>query len=215
MVGTVQRILVEGPARKDPTELHGRTENNRVVNFALPGVPQAQRDRMIGQMVDVNVTQAFPHSLRGESSCASKRRSTRLHEDSNRRIRRSQGRQHAPAEPVRAARREPAPDRTGARRDDPAPRPPHDGARRTRPGRALALERFYNNARVALSIDDVQLGLVESRQVAAHGAYLPSTEGDDGSSIDDESPVLHTRRAGLQGRTAMQRDYLRNILSHD
>lgn len=76
----------------------------------------------------------------------------------------------------------------------------------------LALERFYNNARVALSIDDVQLGLVESRQVAAHGAYLPSTEGNDGSSIDDESPVLHTRRTGLQGRTAMQRDYLRNIL---
>ncbi|MBV8157397.1 MAG: MiaB/RimO family radical SAM methylthiotransferase, partial [Dyella sp.] len=66
MVGTVQRILVEGPARKDPTELHGRTENNRVVNFALPGVPQDQRDRMIGQMVDVSVTQAFPHSLRGE-----------------------------------------------------------------------------------------------------------------------------------------------------
>jgi len=79
----------------------------------------------------------------------------------------------------------------------------------------LALERFYNNARVSLSIDDVQLGLVESRQVAAHGAYLPSTEGDDGSSIEDESPVLHTRRTGLQGRTAMQRDYLRNILSHD
>ena len=66
MVGTVQRILVEGPARKDPTELHGRTENNRVVNFALPGVPQARRDQMIGQMVDVSITQAFPHSLRGE-----------------------------------------------------------------------------------------------------------------------------------------------------
>ncbi|GJG93906.1 tRNA (N6-isopentenyl adenosine(37)-C2)-methylthiotransferase MiaB [Cupriavidus pauculus] len=66
MLGTVQRILVEGPARKDPTELHGRTENNRVVNFALPGVPLAQRDRMIGQLVDVNITQAFPHSLRGE-----------------------------------------------------------------------------------------------------------------------------------------------------
>ncbi|WP_019447016.1 tRNA (N6-isopentenyl adenosine(37)-C2)-methylthiotransferase MiaB [Cupriavidus sp. BIS7] len=66
MVGTVQRILVEGPARKDPNELHGRTENNRVVNFPLPGVPQAQRDRMIGQMVDVSITQAFPHSLRGE-----------------------------------------------------------------------------------------------------------------------------------------------------
>ncbi|PLQ02356.1 tRNA (N6-isopentenyl adenosine(37)-C2)-methylthiotransferase MiaB [Cupriavidus pauculus] len=66
MVGTMQRILVEGPARKDPTELHGRTENNRVVNFALPGIPQAQRDRMVGQMVDVSITQAFPHSLRGE-----------------------------------------------------------------------------------------------------------------------------------------------------
>ncbi|CAG9169896.1 tRNA (N6-isopentenyl adenosine(37)-C2)-methylthiotransferase MiaB [Cupriavidus pampae] len=66
MVGSVQRILVEGPARKDPTELHGRTENNRVVNFALPGVPQTQRDRMIGQMVDVSITEAFPHSLRGE-----------------------------------------------------------------------------------------------------------------------------------------------------
>jgi len=66
MVGTVQRILVEGPARKDPNELHGRTENNRVVNFPLPGVPQDQRDRMIGQMVDVSITQALPHSLRGE-----------------------------------------------------------------------------------------------------------------------------------------------------
>ncbi|AJG18000.1 tRNA (N6-isopentenyl adenosine(37)-C2)-methylthiotransferase MiaB [Cupriavidus basilensis] len=66
MVGSVQRILVEGPARKDPTELHGRTENNRVVNFALPGVPQARRDRMVGEMVDVAITEAFPHSLRGE-----------------------------------------------------------------------------------------------------------------------------------------------------
>lgn len=66
MVGSVQRILVEGPARKDPTELHGRTENNRVVNFALPGVPQARRERMVGEMMDVAITEAFPHSLRGE-----------------------------------------------------------------------------------------------------------------------------------------------------
>ena len=80
---------------------------------------------------------------------------------------------------------------------------------------ALALERFYNGSRVALSIDDVQLGLVESRQVAAHGAYLPDNAGNTGLNVDDESPVLHTRRPGLQGRTAMQRDYLRNILSHD
>jgi tRNA-2-methylthio-N6-dimethylallyladenosine synthase len=37
-----------------------------VVNFALPGVPQAGRDRLVGQLVDVSITQAFPHSLRGE-----------------------------------------------------------------------------------------------------------------------------------------------------
>ncbi|AZG12500.1 MULTISPECIES: PhoH family protein [Cupriavidus] len=80
---------------------------------------------------------------------------------------------------------------------------------------ALALERFYNNARVALSVDDVQLGLVESRQVSAHGAYLPGN-GDAGpESPEDDSPVLHTRRTGLQGRTATQREYLRAILSHD
>ena len=61
-VGTVQRILVERPARKDPTELAGRTECNRVVNF--PGGPNMSR--LIGQMVDVRITQAYPHSLRGE-----------------------------------------------------------------------------------------------------------------------------------------------------
>ena len=60
MVGSVQRILVEGPSRKDGNELMGRTENNRIVNFS--GVP-----RMIGRMIDVRVTQALPHSLRGEA----------------------------------------------------------------------------------------------------------------------------------------------------
>ncbi len=59
MVGTVQRILVEGPARKDPTELCGRTENNRVVNFV--GAP-----RLIGQLIEVRITEANPNSLRGE-----------------------------------------------------------------------------------------------------------------------------------------------------
>jgi tRNA-2-methylthio-N6-dimethylallyladenosine synthase len=58
-VGTVQRILVEGPSRKDPNELMGRTECNRIVNF--PG-PQ----RLVGRMVDVTITQALPHSLRAE-----------------------------------------------------------------------------------------------------------------------------------------------------
>jgi tRNA-2-methylthio-N6-dimethylallyladenosine synthase len=61
-VGTVQRILVEGPSRKDPTELMGRTECNRIVNF--PGSPNAAR--LVGQMIDVTITSALPHSLRGE-----------------------------------------------------------------------------------------------------------------------------------------------------
>ena len=58
-VGTVQRVLVEGPSRKDPSELSGRTECNRVVNFKAP-------KRLVGQMVDMTITQAYPHSLRGE-----------------------------------------------------------------------------------------------------------------------------------------------------
>ena len=59
MVGSVQRILVEGPSKKDPNELAGRTDNNRVVNFA--GHP-----RLVGRFVDVNIVSALPHSLRGE-----------------------------------------------------------------------------------------------------------------------------------------------------
>ena len=61
-VGTLQRILVEGPSRKDPNELMGRTECNRIVNF--PGGPNASR--LVGQMIDVAITAALPHSLRGE-----------------------------------------------------------------------------------------------------------------------------------------------------
>ena len=60
--GTVQRILVEGPSRKNAEELMGRTECNRAVNF--PGGPNAAR--LVGQMIDVKITQALPHSLRGE-----------------------------------------------------------------------------------------------------------------------------------------------------
>ena len=58
-VGTQQRILVEGPSRKDPSELMGRTECNRIVNFK--GAAES-----VGQMLDVSITQALPHSLRGE-----------------------------------------------------------------------------------------------------------------------------------------------------
>jgi tRNA-2-methylthio-N6-dimethylallyladenosine synthase len=59
MVGTQQRILAEGPSRKDPGELSGRTQNNRVVNFR--GAP-----RLLGQFLDVTITAALPHSLRGD-----------------------------------------------------------------------------------------------------------------------------------------------------
>jgi len=59
MVGTLQRVLVERPSRKDPGEIAGRTENNRVVNFPGPA-------ELIGQFVDLRITAAYPNSLRGE-----------------------------------------------------------------------------------------------------------------------------------------------------
>jgi tRNA-2-methylthio-N6-dimethylallyladenosine synthase len=59
MVGSVQRVLVEGQAKKNAGELSGRTDNNRVVNF--PGQP-----RLIGHFTEVKIISAMPHSLRGE-----------------------------------------------------------------------------------------------------------------------------------------------------
>ncbi|ELI1837776.1 tRNA (N6-isopentenyl adenosine(37)-C2)-methylthiotransferase MiaB [Vibrio fluvialis] len=59
MMGTEQRILVEGPSKKNLMELRGRTENNRVVNFEGPA-------ELIGQFVDVKIVDVFPNSLRGE-----------------------------------------------------------------------------------------------------------------------------------------------------
>ncbi len=67
MVGQTERILVERPARKDPNELAGRTANNRVVNFPAP---IAAHPRLIGQMLDVRIELAYPHSLRGSLRCA-------------------------------------------------------------------------------------------------------------------------------------------------
>ncbi len=58
MVGTTQKILVDGYSRKDPEALSGRTENNRVVNFK-------SSDNLIGQFVDIEITEALPNSLRG------------------------------------------------------------------------------------------------------------------------------------------------------
>ncbi len=59
MVGTIQRVLVDRPSRKNPNEIAGRTENNRVVNFEGPA-------SLIGQFVDVQITAVNPNSLRGE-----------------------------------------------------------------------------------------------------------------------------------------------------
>ena len=59
MVGKVERLLIEGASRKNPKELAGRTSNNRVVN--LPG-----SSRLIGMLVDVQITAALAHTLRGE-----------------------------------------------------------------------------------------------------------------------------------------------------
>ncbi len=59
MLGSTQRVLVEGFSRKLDTELQGRTAHNRVVNF--PGAPS-----LINTYVDLRITAALPHSLRGE-----------------------------------------------------------------------------------------------------------------------------------------------------
>ena len=63
MVGTLQRILVERPSTRDASELAGRTENSRVVNFDCQG---GDVTKMIGQFVTVRITEAQPNSLRGE-----------------------------------------------------------------------------------------------------------------------------------------------------
>jgi tRNA-2-methylthio-N6-dimethylallyladenosine synthase len=64
MVGTSQRILVMGTSRKDPAQLQGRTENNRVVNFTAPD------SNLIGGFVQVRIDQALPNSLRGTFLCS-------------------------------------------------------------------------------------------------------------------------------------------------
>ncbi|WP_455208212.1 tRNA (N6-isopentenyl adenosine(37)-C2)-methylthiotransferase MiaB [Kaarinaea lacus] len=59
MIGNIERILVERPSKKDASELAGRTENNRVVNFK-------GQSRLIGEFINVRITEALPNSLRGE-----------------------------------------------------------------------------------------------------------------------------------------------------
>ncbi len=62
MVGSVQRVLVEGPSKRDTHEMQGRSENNRVVNF--DGGPNGER--LTGQFIDINITASNPYSLRGD-----------------------------------------------------------------------------------------------------------------------------------------------------
>jgi tRNA-2-methylthio-N6-dimethylallyladenosine synthase len=64
MVGSCQRVLVDGIARRDHDELCGRTANNRVVNFLGPR-------QLIGSFVDVTINAALPHSLRGDPAVTS------------------------------------------------------------------------------------------------------------------------------------------------
>ena len=59
MVGGLERILVERPSKKYSTQLAGRTENNRVVNFTGPA-------DLIGELVELRITEVLPNSLRGE-----------------------------------------------------------------------------------------------------------------------------------------------------
>jgi tRNA-2-methylthio-N6-dimethylallyladenosine synthase len=60
MVGTTESVLVTGTSKKDPGELQGRTENNRIVNFRTDTMD------VIGQIVDMKIIDALPNSLRGE-----------------------------------------------------------------------------------------------------------------------------------------------------
>jgi phosphate starvation-inducible PhoH-like protein len=94
-----------------------------------------------------------------------------------------------------------------------------------------ALENFYNNARDPLSVDDIQLALVESRHRGErrsngsespdvrfpvdpdHPFDEPAHEGVE--DAEELGPKLYTRRADLRGRTPAQRDYLKQIISHD
>jgi len=68
MVGTVQRVLVERPAKRDVRQLAGRTENNRWVNFDGP-------PSLLNRFVDVVITEAMPNSLRGRLASAVPERS--------------------------------------------------------------------------------------------------------------------------------------------
>jgi phosphate starvation-inducible protein PhoH and related proteins len=91
-------------------------------------------------------------------------------------------------------------------------------------GAIRALEHFHRLAGGPLSVDDIQLGLVELRgPAAASSSASPSAAPQSAATAgvgpaagaEPDAPVLHTRRADLQGRTPRQREYLRHIFGHD
>jgi tRNA-2-methylthio-N6-dimethylallyladenosine synthase len=77
MVGTVQRVLVEGPSKRNPDELSGRSENNRMVSFGVDGSGHADPAALIGRFLEVEITAALTHSLRGRLPGAEPRRAAR------------------------------------------------------------------------------------------------------------------------------------------
>jgi tRNA-2-methylthio-N6-dimethylallyladenosine synthase len=66
MVGSVQRVLVQGVSRKDETELAGRTDNNRIVNFTVDKKTKDETAKLINQFANIKITGVMPHTLRGE-----------------------------------------------------------------------------------------------------------------------------------------------------
>ena len=122
MVGTRQRILVEGPSRKDPGELAGRTDNNRVVNFAGAPAP----DRPVRRRDNHRRAAALAARRRHAETSRLKPVETLLH---------ARG-QPAAGQPVRRAGREPEADRNRARREHRAARRELQHRRRCRAGRA-------------------------------------------------------------------------------
>ena len=79
------------------------------------------------------------------------------------------------------------------------------------------LERFYARANKIVSVEDIQLALVELRVAATRGDSVPESKAAKTETVDPnlESPVLKTRRSDLRGRTPHQNHYIKSILEHD
>ena len=192
------------------TNSPGRTENNRVVNFPAPVESHA---RLIGQMIDVEINHAYPHSLRGElvmtpdhDALSSTRQDTHVHLE-------ERSKQHleftAPREdnarlanlcgPLDENLRqiEQALDVTLSRRG-------HKISIRGRGAKVAlaALENFYNRARDPISVDDIQLALVEAR----HATRRARSRNGNGNGEDSRDRSAFSRRSGSSVRRTQRDD---------